>query len=115
MIRQIESPLTGNFMASNVNYRRGISCNLNDIMDSKELSRRTKVHGQTPKTLRIVTNAPWYISNQTLHERLKIPSIEHVIGLDAVKYENRNTSHGEGIPVLRMQEDDTFGCCARFH
>lgn len=47
MIRQIESPLTGNFMASNVNYRRGISCNLNDIMDSKELSRRTKVHGQT--------------------------------------------------------------------
>lgn len=47
MIRRIESPLTGNFMASNVNYRRGISCNLNDIMDSKELSRHTKVHGQT--------------------------------------------------------------------
>ena len=26
------------------------------------------------KILRIMTNAPWYVSNQTLHEDLKIPS-----------------------------------------
>lgn len=69
----------------------------------KKPSNTTILPTFQPKTLRIVTNAPWYISNQTLHERLKIPSIEHVIGLDAVKYENRNTSHGEGIPVLRYQ------------
>lgn len=43
-----------------------------------------------------------YISDLTLYERLKIPSIKRVIGLDAVKYENRNTSHREGNPRIKV-------------
>jgi hypothetical protein len=38
----------------------------------------------------MMTNAPWYISNQTLHDDLKIPFIKDVIHLQATKYRNRN-------------------------
>jgi hypothetical protein len=31
------------------------------------------------KTSRMITNAPWYVSNQTLHDDLKIPFISDVI------------------------------------
>jgi hypothetical protein len=29
------------------------------------------------KTLRMISGAPWYVSNQTLHEDLKIPFIRY--------------------------------------
>jgi hypothetical protein len=31
------------------------------------------------KTPRMITGAPWHVSNQTLHEDLKIPLIEDII------------------------------------
>jgi hypothetical protein len=40
-----------------------------------------------------MTNAPWYVSNQTLHGDLKIPFIKDVIHLQATKYRNRNKNH----------------------
>jgi hypothetical protein len=45
------------------------------------------------KTLRLMANAPWYVSNQTLHDDLKIPLIKDVIHSQATKYRNRNTNH----------------------
>jgi hypothetical protein len=45
------------------------------------------------KTLRIMTNAPWYVSNQTLHNDLQIPFIKEVIHRQATKYRDRNTKH----------------------
>jgi hypothetical protein len=41
----------------------------------------------------MVTNAPWYVSNQTLHDNLKIPFIKVVIHSQAIKYRNRNMNH----------------------
>jgi hypothetical protein len=40
-----------------------------------------------------MTNAPWYVSNQTLHNDLKIPFIKDVILSQATKYRNRNRNH----------------------
>jgi hypothetical protein len=40
-----------------------------------------------------MTNAPWDVSNQTLHNDLKIPFIKDVIHLQATKYRNRNKNH----------------------
>jgi hypothetical protein len=31
------------------------------------------------KILRMITNAPWYVTNQTLHEDLNVPYITEVI------------------------------------
>jgi hypothetical protein len=41
----------------------------------------------------MITNAPWYVSNQTLHDDLKIHFISDVIHSQAIKYKNRNTNH----------------------
>jgi hypothetical protein len=43
--------------------------------------------------LRTMTNAPWYVSNHTLHDDLKIPYIKEVIHSGATKYRNRNKNH----------------------
>jgi hypothetical protein len=45
------------------------------------------------KTLRMMTNTPWYVSNQTLHDDLKIPVLKDVIHSQAPKYRNRNKNH----------------------
>jgi hypothetical protein len=41
----------------------------------------------------MITNASWYVSNQTLHDDLKISFIRDVIHSQAIKYRNRNTKH----------------------
>jgi hypothetical protein len=41
----------------------------------------------------MMTNAPWYVSNQILHDDLKIPFIKNVIHSQATKYRNRNKNH----------------------
>ena len=58
------------------------------------------------KILRIMTNAPWYVSNQTLHEDLKIPYIKEVIHSQAAKYRNRNTNHKNKL-INQLISDQT--------
>jgi len=45
------------------------------------------------KTLRLITNAPWYVNNQTLHTDLSIPYINEVISTAAKKSRDRNSNH----------------------
>jgi hypothetical protein len=41
----------------------------------------------------MITGAPWYVSNQTLHEDLKIPLIQDIIKSNINKYKDRPTAH----------------------
>jgi hypothetical protein len=41
----------------------------------------------------MITGAPWYVSNQTLHEDLKIPLIQDIIKSNINKYKDRTTVH----------------------
>jgi hypothetical protein len=41
----------------------------------------------------MITGAPWYVSNQTLHEDLKIPLIQDIIKSNINKYKERTTVH----------------------
>jgi hypothetical protein len=41
----------------------------------------------------MITGAPWYVSNQTLHEDLKVPLIEDIIKSNINKYKDRTTAH----------------------
>jgi hypothetical protein len=45
------------------------------------------------KTLRIITGAPLYVSNQTLHEDLKIPLIQDIIKSNINKYKDQITAY----------------------
>lgn len=45
------------------------------------------------KTLRLITNAPWFVSNRTLHKDLSIPYIKEEISAAARKSRNRNSNH----------------------
>jgi hypothetical protein len=39
----------------------------------------------------MISGAPWYVSNQTLHEDLKIPLIQDMIKSSINKYKNRTS------------------------
>jgi stage III sporulation protein SpoIIIAA len=41
----------------------------------------------------MTSGAPWYVSNQTLHEDLKIPQIRDIIKFNINKYKDRTTVH----------------------
>jgi hypothetical protein len=41
----------------------------------------------------MITGAPWYVSNQTLHEDLKIPLIQDIIKSNINKHKDRTTAH----------------------
>jgi hypothetical protein len=43
--------------------------------------------------LRSITNAPWFVTNQTLHADLGIPFINEVINKQAIKYRDRIVDH----------------------
>lgn len=58
------------------------------------------------KILRMITNAPWYVSNQTLHEDLKIPYIREVIQEKSSKYHGKLATHSNTIlrPLLQQPQ-----------
>jgi hypothetical protein len=42
-------------------------------------SHLAKMQRSQSKILRMITNAPWYVTNQTLHDDLKVPFMKDVI------------------------------------
>lgn len=49
------------------------------------------------KTLRMITNAPWYVTNQTLHNDLAIPYVNDAIKSHSVKYKDRSNEHNNQL------------------
>ena len=47
--------------------------------------------------LRIISNVPWYVSNQTLHNDFDIPYVIEVVRINANKYKNRSTEHSNQL------------------
>lgn len=45
------------------------------------------------KIIRSMANAPWYVSNRTLHNDLKIPYVKNVIQENIIKHHNRLEDH----------------------
>ena len=46
--------------------------------------------------LRTISNAPWYVANQTLHD-FDIPRVKKVVRINAKKYKNRSTEHSNQL------------------
>lgn len=49
------------------------------------------------KTLRMITTAPWYVSNRTIHNDLNVPFIDEVISTYSNKYKKRSTNHNNPL------------------
>jgi len=49
------------------------------------------------KMLRTISSAPWYLSNQTLHNDFDIPYVTEVVRINANKYKNRSTKHSNQL------------------
>jgi hypothetical protein len=47
--------------------------------------------------LRMISTAPWYVSNQTLHSDLEIQYVTEVVTINANKYKNRSTEHSNQL------------------
>jgi len=47
--------------------------------------------------LRIISSAPWYVSDQTLHSDFEIQYVTEVVRINANKYKNRSTEHSNQL------------------
>jgi hypothetical protein len=45
------------------------------------------------KILRMITNTPWYVTNQTLHEELNVPCITEVIQERSIEHHDKLKIH----------------------
>jgi hypothetical protein len=41
------------------------------------------------KILRMIADAPWYVTNQTLHDDLNVPSVKEVIKTNSLKHHKK--------------------------
>jgi hypothetical protein len=59
------------------------------------------------KLLRSITNAPWYVSNLTLHKDLKTPFVTEFIRENSTKYFNKLENHSNPLlqPLLQPHEN----------
>jgi hypothetical protein len=56
--------------------------------------------------LRMITNAPWYVANHTLHDDLKVPFIKDVIQEKSINHHNKLGNYCNTIlqPLLEQQQ-----------
>ena len=59
------------------------------------------------KILRLITNAPWYVNNQTLHTDLQIPFVHTVFQDHIRKHRNTLESHPNPLvePILHSEHN----------
>jgi hypothetical protein len=65
-----------------------------------------KMQRNQSKILRMITNAPWYVTNQTLHDDLKVPFTKDVIQEKSIYYHDKLGNHSNPIlqHVLEQQQ-----------
>jgi len=49
------------------------------------------------KMIRMISSAPWYVSNQNSHNDFEIPYVTEVIRINTNKYKNRSTVHSDQL------------------
>jgi hypothetical protein len=65
------------------------------------------IQGAQSKILRSITNAPWYVSNLTLHKDLKTPYVTETLGENSTRYYNKLENHSNPLlqPLLQPHEN----------
>jgi hypothetical protein len=65
-----------------------------------------KIQRNQSKILRMITNAPWCVTNQTLHDDVKVPFINDVIQEKSINHHDKLGKHSNPIlqPLLEQQQ-----------
>lgn len=67
------------------------------------------------KALRVISNAPWYISNANLHKDLHIPTIREEIGRFSDKYVTRLDIHPNCLALNLLDNSEQTRRLKRYH
>jgi hypothetical protein len=51
-----------------------------------------------------ITNAPWYVTNQTLHDDLKVPFINDVIQEKSINHHDKPGNHSNPILLCLLEQ-----------
>jgi hypothetical protein len=68
-----------------------------EISGCASKSHIAKMQRSQSKILQMVTNAPWFITNQTLHDDLKVPFIKDVIQGKSINNQDKQGNHRNPI------------------
>jgi hypothetical protein len=66
-------------------------------------SNVTTIHRSQSKILRTIANAPWFVSNHTLHTDLNIPYVIEVINVRIDKHLKKLESHPNPLVEILTQ------------
>ena len=58
------------------------------------------------KTLRFLLNAPWYVTNKTIHRDLKIPTVKDEIHKSRSRYNTRINNHHNPLVIQLLDTTD---------
>lgn len=67
------------------------------------------------KTLRLITNAPWFVNNNTIHNDLNIPIIKDEIKRFSSNYLNRLSYHPNVLAISLLDDSDEVKRLKRLH
>ena len=64
------------------------------------------LHRFQSKTLRSLINAPWYVTNETIHRDLKIPTVKEELSKFSNKYNIRINNHQNSLVIQLLNMTD---------
>lgn len=67
------------------------------------------------KTLRCITNAPWYVSNKSIHKDLKMNTIREEINLYSTRYLERLSNHPNLLAISLLDDSNEVRRLKRLH
>ena len=78
-------------------------------------SNLSKIQRVQSKILRGITNAPWYITNETLHKDLDVPSIREVIYNQFDKHQRKLEHHSNTSAIVLLDNSQTIRRRKKYH
>lgn len=67
------------------------------------------------KTLRLITNAPWFITNDNIHKDLQISKVKDEINKHTKKYLDRLSNHINPLAVCLLDDSEEINRLKRYH
>lgn len=67
------------------------------------------------KTLRLISNSPWFVSNKNIHKDLCIPEVKNVIRNYSSKYLNRLSNHSNVLAINLLDDSNESKRLKRSH
>ena len=74
----------------------------------------SKIQRAQSKILRVISNTPWYITNERLHIDLDVPSVREVISNQLIKHKRKLENHTNILAIV-LDNSETIRRRKKFH